>query len=313
MYVIRNKTPEKDLNKIIYNWLIDGEYTPDDILESEITIRELLYLPLIYYAKKYSGSCSASLGYERREDYYDWDAIAKRNVRKTRTVIDWHPYSQNVTGETFVLIYAGNDTFKVHENFLEKMKWNREDMILAETTTFESFLSDNVYLISIEEGWSRKGYSKSLLNAQIDVGFKLPSQRVNNLNLQIEFQDISSYKIIAPYWLINYEYKKKTYFILMDCSSTERTIGGRPEDKERREKVSSERTKGWIAGLLFTFLAIAIYCDAKLERFDWKSIAIGIIGVILTAIFVERGIKKIKTKAKEKREETLMKKLQQDT
>ena len=99
----------KDLyNKTVLEWLSEGDYTPDNVLESSaFSAVNGLYLPMWLFNGKYSGNWSASSGYNRTEYYTEYSEIQKKYVRRSRTVTDWRPSSGSVAGVYTVLSYAG--------------------------------------------------------------------------------------------------------------------------------------------------------------------------------------------------------------
>jgi hypothetical protein len=313
VFYISNKLSEKQFEDIVYKWLIDGDYTPDDIIENIITDKNLLYLPVIHYQKKYTGFCNASLGYQRAEDYYEWDNVNKKQIRKTRYVTDWHPYSQNVAGATDVLVFAGDENLNVISSFIEDMGWGANDLVVLDSNAKKSENINSEFNLSIEEGWRLKGNKKSLEVAYIQTANQLPSKLVNNLNLNVDFSEINTRKVIVPYWLFNYEYKSKYYYVAVDGNSTERIYGTKPEDTKRKKKVANVRWAGWLTGIFLTAFTLYLLIDRDLDNldFDLKSVGTGLGGLILTGIITETIVTHIKKSSKLTRERKLKEKTNQ--
>lgn len=308
IYFIQNKVTENSFEDIVFNWLIEGDYTPDDIIENIVSEKNLLYLPLIFYKMKYFGYCNATIGYQRAEDYYEWDNYNKKQIRRTRFVTDWHPYSQPVSGQTSISVLAGGENLNSISLFIEDMGWNSNDYIkldLASTPFKYSFH------ISIEEGWELKGYKKSYDSAYKQIFSQLPSKNVNTFNINIDFSEIAVYKLIVPYWYFTYEYESKSYFVIVDGNSPNRISGTKPEDRKRINMVDTYRIGGWLAGILFIILCIYIYFDMEFKNFEINLESLGIIigGIALTWSLVEYLVSNTISISKKRRE----KKLRQNT
>ena len=101
VYTIKPEYDKKEFTRRIVLKLLEDDNLPADIFDIEFGEVQLNYDNVIAVADckihtKYDGS----IGYERKEDY--WDKEQKRDsngkiyyvdVKKTRTITDWHPYS----------------------------------------------------------------------------------------------------------------------------------------------------------------------------------------------------------------------------
>ena len=73
---------KNEYNKKVLEWLSEGDYTPDDILEgSHFSSVNGLYLPMFFFTGKYSGNWSASSGYNRTEYYTEYSESQKKRYR----------------------------------------------------------------------------------------------------------------------------------------------------------------------------------------------------------------------------------------
>ena len=180
-FLVHNKVTEEDFEKRVYQWMSEGDYTPDDIIESVITESNLYYIPLHFIRKMYGGSCSATIGYNRQVFYSEWDYAQKRYVNKTRWVVDWYPHSQQISGETESIIYAGGERFAGLATFVENMGWRKEELIPI--TTNDPYYPEILrsFAFSIEKAWEKIGYERQFNQAYNQTAAKLPGNTFQNL------------------------------------------------------------------------------------------------------------------------------------
>jgi hypothetical protein len=99
-FIISFKVSKEQFQNKILNWLVDGNYTPDDILY-KANFQETLgiYLPFYHFSVNYRGYWNAEIKHYRDETYTDWEdyfdgkRTIKRPVTKTRQVGYWVPAS----------------------------------------------------------------------------------------------------------------------------------------------------------------------------------------------------------------------------
>jgi hypothetical protein len=312
-YIIHNKVSEQDFERVVYQWLSEGDYTPDDIIENIITTNNLVLIPLYYYKNDYFGSCSASLGYNRTEHYQVWNDTYKRHETRSRTVTDWFPHSQMVQGTVITLVYAGDKNLEAIAAFAENMGWRGEDLNRVQQNASDYPSIVGLFQSSSADSWNTKGYKKSY-NAALQYTIpQLPSRLVQNLSLNIKFTEKTFFSLVAPYWLFMYQYEDKNYFVVVDGNDPSRVDGVRPEDKKRKNNVIALRWFGWIGGIVASLFGVCFFSGQRLSDLDFtgKNIGIFAVGFILTWIIVEGKVSSIKKKSIKTRQEVLKKKFNQ--
>ena len=310
-FIINNKVSEQDFEKIVYKWLAEGDYTPDDIIENIITQNNITLVPIYFYKNEYYGSCSASLGYARQEYYYEWDDYNKKQIRKSRWVTDWHPHSQAVQGVTTTVVYAGTLVREEIATFVENMGWLKEELhsISDDTSHYEEIA--DLFKFSKEEMWNNRGIHKAYNDAVKKTTSELPSPLVQNLSLNINFSLTGFFSLVAPYWLFRYEYNEKEYYVIVDGNNPERIDGVKPEDQKRKNSVIKLKWFGWSVGLLAIVLALYFSSGESFGDIGltWTNIGIVVGGLLFTGILVGIEVRKIKNKSLKIRQETLNRKL----
>lgn len=110
--IIPLSVTQDDLEKRVYAYMAEGNYTPDDMLESVTFLkRECFYVPAYVFEVDYEAKWTASFGYDRKEPYTDYRTRNGRREAYTayRTVTDWRPVNGEDSGTFEVAAYAGTD------------------------------------------------------------------------------------------------------------------------------------------------------------------------------------------------------------
>ncbi len=302
-YIIDNKVSEQEFEQIVYRWLSEGDYTPDDLIENIISQNNTVLMPLYFSADEYSGNCNCSIGYQQKEHYTDYD-INNKPVHKTRWITVWRPHSQPVQGKTVTVSYAGASVEEQISKFVEGTNWTAEDLnqITPNWIHYDEVCS---YInVSKTDSWDLNGGKKAYYQAYQQTIPKLPSAIYSNLSLEVKFTEKTFFCVIAPYWLFRYVYLEKPYYVLVDGNDSNRIEGKRPEDSKRKNEVNKIRLFGWAVGLLAIGLTLYILSDQHIDTIEFNLQTIGIIvaGFILTGILVKSEVDKIKNKSKQIRQ-----------
>lgn len=310
-YIIKNKVSEQDFEQIVYKWLAEGDYTPDDIIENIITQNNLALMPLYYSKDDYSGSCSVSLGYQKLVEDNVYDNVNKKWVRQSRWITEWQPHSQAIQGNTVTITYAGGKVINPISIFFENMGWKSEELLSIPPDAPRYDEMCNLFKVSKNDSWDIRGGKKAYNQAFQQTIPKLPSSIYNNLVLNIKFTETMFFNVLAPYWLFSYEYQEKQYYVLVDGNNPGRIDGLRPEDKKRKSEVIKVKWFGWLVGILATILALYIVAGQDFDKivWNWTNFGIGLAGLILTGVTVAYEVVKIKDKSKKIRQQLLANKL----
>ena len=215
-YIIQNKVTEQDFEQIVYKWLAEGDYTPDDIIENIVTQNNLALMPLYYSKDEYQGYCNVSLGYQRQVYENVYDNVNKRWVKESRWVTDWRPHSQPVRGNTITITYAGGKVIEQISSFIENMGWKAGELHSIPSSAPRYNEMCNLFKVSKDDSWDIYGCKKAYNEAVQQTIPTLPSSLYSNLSLDIKFTEALFFNVLAPYWLFSYEYQEKQYYVLVD-------------------------------------------------------------------------------------------------
>lgn len=252
------KVDKKKYEQSVMAWLSEGDYTPDDILNS--TIFESVngvYLPMWFYKGRYSGNWSASSGYNRTEEYYEYSSSQKRNVRKTRTVTDWRPSSGQCAGEFSILAFAGAGKGIQTDVavYAHGTSFSRGDLKPYDPK-FTMGFNLIEYTVDEHDTWDALGkiQADALVEAQSKA--RIPGDKYKDFYVDALFDKENPLRTYVPFWITNYQYGEKEFHVYMDGTSTSRIQGFRPEDASRKKEVNKKFYKGHISAALMVLIFI---------------------------------------------------------
>lgn len=225
-------------------WLIEGDYTPLDVIESaDFTGFSGTYFPLVKYKGSYEGSWSASSGYKRREQYLAKNSSGKL-VKKTRTVTDWSPSNGDVKSAFTITQFAGESSslnddivhIATEDGYLNAVDFN--DKYLANFT-----LSRQVF--DSELAW-RDSSLTSLIESKAKKS--IPGDTYRDFTCSYNHNIDMSENILSPTWFAFYDYKGEKFHLACGGASG-KVVGIRPKDAAAEQKVNSfygpTKALGW--------------------------------------------------------------------
>lgn len=293
--IVPFKVTKEQFDSALMNWLIQGDYTPDDILNnSNFKNVSGLYMPFYLVQGTYNGSWSALSGIDRQEQYTEYVKksrwVGNREVEYTepetryRTVTDWTPVTGGVNGNFIFLGLAANVVKKLPDNvalYFETTGWQEGELKPFDPRVISGFgienfdLSQNeVIQLRIDPKLNNKIYSEC-------YGM-VPGSHAQNLTFNAQKQIVSVKKIFLPYWVVSFNYKDKIYTCAVDGQYVTRIIGNKPVDDERKNKIKSYFTafKAMI-GLYIAGLIIFTFTD---YRFTYTHGMFALFGIIVVAL-----------------------------
>ncbi|MFK7979268.1 MAG: hypothetical protein AB8G86_04765 [Saprospiraceae bacterium] len=311
-YLIKNKVSEENFEATVYDWLADGDYTPDDIIENIITEHNLMYFPAHFYYSNYKGEVSASLGYMHEESYWTYNPETKRKEKRTRTVTTWQPYSQNVNSYIGVLIYAGESRFDFLRPFIEDTGWGKNDLIKVDDDTDRYQNFKKKYKKNLLDTWNEIGINESHRKATNEIKSNFPSNIISNFKANLNFKIDHNFSVLVPFWVFMYDYKGKKYYVSVDGNNPHKIDGVKPENKARKYTVKAIKWVGWLSTIFLAWTGAGIFYEQSQNSTyrdyrDWIAIGGFILLLAVLGFIVERIIINIKTQSKEKRLEKLAK------
>jgi hypothetical protein len=245
------KITKEKYEHAVLSWLSEGDYTPDDILNS--TIFESVngvYLPMWYYKGRYHGNWSASSGYNRTETY-----LGKENgktVEKTRIVTDWRPSSGQCSGEFSILAFAGVGKGIKSDVavYAHGTSFNKGDLKSYDPKYTMGF---NLVEYTVDENdtWDTLGKIQAESFLEAETRPRIPGDTYKDFYVDALYDKETPLRTYVPFWITNYKYGDNEYHVYMDGTSTTRLQGIRPEDEARKKEVNKKFYPGHISLVLF--------------------------------------------------------------
>lgn len=307
--IVSFKISEAQFERAVFQWLAAGDYTPDDIIENIINANNAMYLPMYFFNMDYFGTMTASVGYPRQVDYYEWNDYMKRNERRTRTETDWHPFSQNVLGEVSALCFAGKGIPDQMAEHAQQTEFRQNEFIQFNQSDWKNanFID---FGFSPQQVWAERGDPEGRKQAWNQSVRQLPGNQHRNISVNVSFREKLFRSVLIPYWVFFYQYEGTNYYVFMDGNNPNRISGSKPEDSQRKNKVQGIRLKYWSIGIITSLVALFIKCKMNEEDFSFEkpNWIIFVVGLVITGIFTSVEVGKIKNKSIKTRQEKLARK-----
>jgi len=298
------KVSKENYEQAVLSWLSEGDYTPDDILNS--TIFESVngvYLPMWFYKGRYSGNWSASSGYNRTEEYSEYSSSEKRNVRKTRTVTDWRPSSGQCSGEFGILAFAGagkgiNPDVAVYAHGTSFSRGDLKPYDPKYTMGFNLI----EYTVDEHDTWDTLGKIQADALVETQSKSRIPGDKYKDFYADALYDKEKPLRTYVPFWITNYKYGEKDFHVYMDGTSTSRLQGFRPEDAARKKEVNKKFIPGHI-------LAVLLYLSWFMDSFNSTIFWIGLL-IVGAAYAIGFHLKNKIINASKARRQEILKNLQ---
>lgn len=285
------------LNFIIQEFMIAGDYTPEDLVQKGIISRQrFVYVPYYFYNCEYKTHWSASFGFSRQEAYTD---PKDKAVQKTRTVLDWQPAKGDLGGACSFLLYAGQD--KKRPGVLEKTLYlpDKSADFLSRMRPFEPTLPAGQELEPFVQP-PDQAFDKAIrgdIEAMLEKGVKAQAKGDKQKDWQWT-KDIAKevVKVYLPVAQGYFTYQGKEYGMWVDGTDLTRRGGDNlPEDKGKKRAV-------WrgVIPLLLTILALVV-CGLTLRLSAvsvWApvALAVGVLYYLLRSRSMRSYSKRVRNK-----------------
>lgn len=302
------KITKKQYEDAVLGWLSEGDYTPDDILNS--TVFESVngvYLPMWFFKGRYHGNWSASSGYNRTEYYNEYSESQKKMVRKSRTVTDWRPSSGQCSGEFTILAFAGvgkgiKSDIAVYAHGTSFSRGDLKPFDSQYTMGFNiiDFTTDD------HSTWDSLGKIQADSQVETDAKRRIPGDKYKDFYCDVLYDKEKPLRVYVPFWITNYKYDEREFHVYMDGTTSSRIQGVRPEDQARKDEVKKKFYKGHISAVLVVLFFIIAANSSHDSKDVFNSLASW--AIALTAVMYGIGYyqkSKIIKESKEKRQKIL--------
>ncbi|HBF86056.1 MAG TPA: hypothetical protein DDW54_00090 [Clostridiales bacterium] len=273
-YKVGVEFDKKQFKKEVFTYLTDNKNTPVDVLDSKFSEVSSIERKVIIYKGQANMSYSATVGIDRREEYYEYENGKK--VTKYRTVTDWHPTSGTFAGEYTAAIPNGEiqtGTYKIMNDArclcAEKC---------AETTKSAAPADASEFAIT----QSGESTAKEIIEkyAESDCHGKITGDHVKDFSCSsfVNIVEIKGY--IMPEYTIEYEHENEEYAISSFAAGKFTPFGNYPNQSKNIDEYAHYKN------LLFSLPAFIMLIVSTILSFTIKPIGwIITLCLIATALF----------------------------
>lgn len=247
------------------DWLIDGEFLPDDIFANAAgSALYPVYLPHYVFDIRVEGQWSAQGGYDRTEYYTDYETrtieengetrTVTEPVERSQTVTDWSSSGGNFATDVHVQVCDSRRLRDDLRGFAESAEVAGERELAALDLTavrLEPFASDDAAL------YQQRCPSLIEQACRETIEPSIPGNRYEDLTWQSN-ENINTRKLYLPYWLARYTYRDMVFDVLVDGATPNRLMSARPEDARAREMVMGKAWKPFRRSLPWGLIPVAL-------------------------------------------------------
>lgn len=219
------------------NWLIEGNYTPDDIEEkTDILECTQLYIPYYKFQFDIKGNWNASSGYNKKEKYYEYDESSRKRVEKTRIVTDWSPSNGIIDKKLEINSIASSMIDYDNElyDFLDSIKINS---LYEGRNLTEPVFEMNTY--STKDVYKNNAENKLIKHINKIAGNMVPGDVYKDLKISPRINLLKSQLFYKPVWIATCVYKEELFKFLTSGNdgNCQHVIGEKPVDQKRKQRV----------------------------------------------------------------------------
>lgn len=229
--------------RALLEWLIAGDYTPDDVLRHAIVQDHAgIYAPFYSFAGFYTATWTAAAGFDRSETYVDTDRTFKdgkwvdEQKTKTRTVTDWRPISGEAHGEFRISCSASRQIPGGLLDFCEST---------PQSVTINMEVDDDLqdYLVEAlttgeDTCFSTRGQPQLDSIIREAVRSRIPGDRSRDERWDCDVRELETAKVYLPFWIASYSYGDRRFHFILDGRDASRYQGDRPVDEHRKKQIA---------------------------------------------------------------------------
>lgn len=278
------------------------KYSPDDIFVAGS------FMPVKTEYRQYllgKGTAkiaySATIGYDRQEQYREYDSVKKEYVTKTRTVTDWKPFSGSHTGEYIEATANDDNSDALDAQDYKKYCLESAKEYDANTSKFPAPLSPTSTSIHNLK-------AEMFESAENDCIAKLPGDKKKDFNCNgvVDLNILESH--VATQYILKYNYLNEQRILKSHSCKKSSIIGEIPSAKKQIESEieNNKLVKSFniltLCTLLFSILSSILFPIALKIIF----VVIGIASFITYWVLRPKISKKIYLEKKQRKKQTLI-------
>ena len=221
-------------------------------------------------------SYSATIGYDRKVEYKEYNSSNNSYVTKTKIVTDWKPFSGSHTGEYVAVVPNDNN-----QDYLDCYDYKTN--CLSSTIEYDKSVSKAPAPLAPTSSTIESLESRVLRLAEFDCKNKLPGDKNKDFNCSGTATLTLIESHVAPQYILNFTYGLKNYHLKAHSAKKSRIRGEKPTAKKEIdaeiEQVGVVKTFN-----VLTFFALIFSIISALSFATPLKITFTIIAVVLFII-----------------------------
>ncbi len=229
-------TTRDDFEREILSFLVQGDYTPNDIFNyAQFRDVEGIYLPMYLYEGKYDATWNCSVGYYENEVVATFDNKGVKNKR----VIKYRPQSGS-TKNNFAIVCIAYEGKDVKKELVEYARTYVYDSLSAKAFS-PDLLSGYQFMIhnlDKETTWDKWGVNTVKYLAERNSLSQIPGEKYKDFTCGVSVDTKHDGRLVyLPFWSIYYEYNNEVHHAILDGTGKNRITGSIPIDVKRKQSV----------------------------------------------------------------------------
>lgn len=268
-YIVPFQIERESAIVMTHGYMMQGVTTPDDLVkEARIEDVKLFYYPAYNITGSYTTHWTASFGYDRQEQYREWNSISKKWEMKTKTVTDWSPASGTVSGNfgyvspaTALVASTGFDVPKeAGAAALEVAACTPLKNATGFDPHYQIGFTALPYTMSADDAWDCHGSSQ----LETTIGLKVHQNRQGDRQKDWHWSSKKDFdatkRVYVPVAQVKFEYKGESYYCYVNGDDMQIVRGtDLPVDPAKQNLENTAATAIKLAGVpLYLGAAAAI-------------------------------------------------------
>lgn len=230
--------------------------TPENILSSSFEPVKVSTEQYLMVDGDASITYSATIGYDKKIEYREWDKYKKEYVKKTKTETEWQPYSGIHSGNYVECVNnVAGDKISIMENqfVLSMMSIKKGSIVDVQDVDFKAVMPEEPQLNAIERAKRKMRYS-----CEAEAKHNLPGDRNKDFHANGTAKINSITSLSAPVYNIDYTYSGKKIRNKAFAFGNYNRIGGTVDTSQNIMNAVNEKTKIFDIISIVGFSAVAL-------------------------------------------------------
>lgn len=249
VYTVKREISKEQFTRALLIKLAQSEDAPTDICTAKLgEIRESVN-DVIFCEGHVETDFTASVGYTREEEYWDYEKRGDSMVRvkKKRKVTDWQPYSGHLNGDKKVVCFN-----RPSDDYDEALEESELALDALRTTSENNIEKKGVAEVSS----SGLSMAKKMCATAMELDIRYPGdvQKDKKASSSVTINELECYK--APYYDVRFTYGDRDYAASGFACGTPNVMTELPPNNVDAKAIANKETKGFKVGMIISWLSV---------------------------------------------------------